>query len=69
VEICFQHQFADFVAEWWSVRRGDGGDDDGNDDKIDSLSIQVAFYEGMSKLVTPPFTRFMLKAGKDCTNN
>ena len=43
MEICFQHRFAYFVAEWWSVRRcGGGGDDDENDDKIDSLLIQDA---------------------------
>jgi len=45
MEICFQHRFADFVAEWWSVRRGggDGGNDDDNDDNIDSLPIQDTF--------------------------
>jgi hypothetical protein len=43
VEICFQHRFADFVAEWWSVRRGVGGGDDDNDEKIDSLPIKYAF--------------------------
>ena len=27
--MCFQQRFVDFVAEWWSVRRGGaGGDDD-----------------------------------------
>ena len=43
MEICFQHRFADFVTEWWSVRRGSGGGDDDNDDKIDSLPIQDTF--------------------------
>jgi hypothetical protein len=43
MEICFQHRFADFVEEWWSVRRGDGGDGDDNYDKNDCLSIQDVF--------------------------
>ena len=50
MEISFQHRFAYFVAEWWSVWRGGGRGDNDNDDKIDSLPIQDAIIWGIEQV-------------------